>query len=294
LNIYFLTFICLILNLQGCKYESIEYIKLLDQDTVKRYFTYIILEDILDNYSYYEFPGRIINNFNNFNLYIEFLIKKINRIKTKRNIQKLIIVAPGDTPSKIIKFVKKLNLCPECEFISFPASGIKQTYDEEKEKRKYEYIKNFLPDDIESVVLFDYIFSGSGLNSLINIYEKKFNDIHIDKSEIITRMRQDVISRGGLYIIPINISNHFNEAETYNLRCVQSYETYEKKDLILNYNLTRCELFVYAYIIYYLKKDVVNKLLNSKEFNNELNHLQNNEYYKKRRESRNILKPKWQ
>ena len=107
-------------------------------------------------------------------------------------------------------------------------------------------------------------------------------------------MRQDVMSRGGLYIIPINISNHFNEVETYNLRCVQSYETYEKKDLILNYNIIICELFVYAYIIYYLKKDVVNKLLNSKEFNNELNHLQNNEYYKKRRESRNILKPKWQ
>ena len=109
---------------------------------------------------------------------IYLFIINCNNIANKLNSlainNKLYVLCPGDSPYKIIKYLEEINLCPNCIFISFPLSRGIVTL------QTYQYISNYLPDDLCNFVVLDYIESGYTLSMIYNsfLYKIKKNKIN--------------------------------------------------------------------------------------------------------------------
>lgn len=116
--------------------------------------------------------------------YVDFrnaCLKLVNMLNSKQqdtNGKKLYVIAPGDSPFRLIYFIMKLKLCPNVEFIIFPLSDmVTNMY----EKSVMVYIESYLPEvdcfDSTQFVLLDYIARGSTIYAILIAMTHKYNNI---------------------------------------------------------------------------------------------------------------------
>lgn len=103
-------------------------------------------------------------------------IKKLNNLSINN---KKYVLAPGDSCSKIVLYIEKLNLCPNCKFMLFPLSNIKI-----KNKNTIKYIESFIPNDFSNLIIMDYILTGSSLKVLIEALKSKLNKYPTEKNKL--------------------------------------------------------------------------------------------------------------
>jgi hypothetical protein len=298
-----------------------ELTKINDVD-IRTYFKYIILDEVLcpfihDKFIMEKYYNIIHTLFDHIEELINNIVNSLNNIKKERELENIKVIAPGDSPYKIVKIIQKLDLAPFCEFIQFPASKLGRTagvldMSEEQynsmNQKKYKYIEKKLPDDFNSVVFIDFIASASGIKNILEIYKKKLEEkkltntedintidelikiITEDKGKYTLSLRSNVFFNN--YVININNNEHlFATNERNDLRCIQTFETYNEEELILPFNNIRCELFIYAYIIFELNKEKVSKILKDPAFINEIQILYNTQKFISRQLARKIRFP---
>lgn len=149
-------------------------------------------------------------------------IKKLNNLSTN---DKKYILAPGDSVSKIVLYIQKLNLCPNCEFILFPLSSAGN-----KNKNTIKYIESFIPNDFSNLIIMDYIISGSTLKVLLEALESKLNKYSTEKNKLTFNKIK--------YDIEIILStNYFNKNSELKLNDkLEINDELEKKNELNNYD----------------------------------------------------------
>ena len=73
-------------------------------------------------YKFVDINSRIINFIGEFIEYTYIIQEKLYSIKEQRQLNKIYILCPGDSPYKFAKFFQILGKCKYCEFIIFPFS----------------------------------------------------------------------------------------------------------------------------------------------------------------------------
>ena len=115
--------------------------------------------------------------------YSDIYAEKLDKL-SKKNKKITNVLVPGDSVSKVVKYIQKLNLCPKCNFIFIPISEITDPdkisdpddiiYIDEKTKiNTLEYIKSFIPSDYSNLIFFDFISSGATLKTFIKALKYK-------------------------------------------------------------------------------------------------------------------------
>ena len=192
---------------------------------------------------------------------------------------KLTVIAPGDSPSKIVKFLEKTKSCPNCVFISFPISGIggSDGNKTEKDNQKIkEYIKTQLPKTlaIENTVFMDFINSGDTLQHIIISCKEKYKISPVIIKKILYELDFSYHEMSTYFInkeikLPpyknkkyiLNCRSFFNgniyylmAAENTNTRCLPKYNPiHPSKNVTINSSKTGCNKFVANAIIFYKK-----------------------------------------
>jgi hypothetical protein len=275
--------------------------------TKKRiYFTGDELADQLDRKQYYNIINTVLNDINRS---IVLVVEQLNKIKTNRNLDSIIVIAPGDSPYKIVKIIQKLNLAPFCTFIDFPASSLGKINDEFIKIKMENYMKEKLPININSIVFMDFFFRGKSMKYILEIYKKKIDEKELTNTEDINTINKLLqLIKDSQYHVSKNIflnnelvknyfiniegeSNIFMDAEINDLRCIQKFKTYDEEELKLPFNNIRCELFIYAYIIFKLNKEKVNEILKDRTFIDNLQEQANTEHFISRQIARKIRFP---
>jgi hypothetical protein len=174
------------------------------------------------------------------------------------------LIAPGDSPSKFIKYIKKMNLCTNCIFITFSISNVGyQSPDLNYKLNNYIEKKLFKVDDLENTAIIDFISSGKTIDLIIEILETKF-----PKNNIIENFKEEINFIKNIdkrlhnyrcleqnspkkHIIDINyfIYDHLNysEAEEKESRCEPRNDQYDE---INNNSILGCELFIFCAFIF--------------------------------------------
>jgi hypothetical protein len=193
------------------------------------------------------------------------------------------VIAPGDSPYKVVKYIQLKKLCPDCNFIIFPISGV--LYDEfnnNKSIKLFNFLDNYLPkDNLDKIMIIDYIYYGNTINAFIQYYNSKRSKIYrpftsklqseldiiisVDPEERIliddTSMPkpiQHIINIG--YFFNKITSNLMEFGETNNTRCLPKNEEYEMLD-ISSFDAIGCLFFIYTAILYTINKRLVNIIL---------------------------------
>ena len=233
---------------------------------------------------------------------IQSFIIGCNRIKDKLDLfdGQINVIAPGDSPAKIIKYFKRLNLCPRCRFISIPLTGMNYETDITRafrDHRVIEYIKDFLPrTNLLNTVIIDYIETGSAIRAIANafwnlslsveeqtnritlirriFYSLRQNTYIFNTSIDLSRRIKDKIFKPNL----LNIRNYFDgnieylrDAERTNNRCMEKYKPWEPNDIYTytSYELLGCDIFVYITILYTLYKTKIEIILSNIDLSDE-------------------------
>jgi hypothetical protein len=226
--------------------------------------------------------------------------KKQNNINNDTIINKLNIISPGDSPSKIIIYFEILNLVNDCVFYSFPLSTSESQnnntnkiikYVKNNLKLLFKYWKHNNDNNIdneynEDYIIFDYIASGSSLkNYVLPAINKKlpeqlpsgnflfFNYNYDDKKpdeEIQSIIEEDLqVFNDNMHHF-LNLSYFYNKclgylmhAENYNSRCLDKFNPSinKNKEKIKD---SICIHFIYDTIIYFLsmQKNQYDNLIN--------------------------------
>ena len=115
----------------------------------------------------------------------------ISKILNERSVpgKEIIVIAPGDSPSKIVRYLEILMKDVSCQFISFSLSNMFENCNEED---AISYIASYIPDgNIENIILLDYIATGSTVRAFMNALIHKCKDA---SEELISRI-EGLISR---------------------------------------------------------------------------------------------------
>lgn len=240
---------------------------------------------------YIAYGMYILINKKNIYIFIEncFLIStKLNMLSKNK---KLYVICPGDSPTKIVKFLQILNLCPNCIFINFPFS--RGQYNE----KTFKYVANFIPDNFDNIIILDLIVSGETISVIYNSLKYKLeknNKIKTKENLLNLELIGICFSNIILNIYPnfkykimdnlnviyssfhlmnefvehkfiINIADYwmdwdsFGISEYYNSRCIMSNPEHIKinEDVINSYDSFGCNFFVYLMILSYKNYDIV-------------------------------------
>lgn len=214
-----------------------------------------------------------------------YIALKLNNLS--KNI-KLNVICPGDSPVKIIRYLEKLNLCPNCNFINFSLSRSMVN------ENTYNYIGDFIPDNYCNIVILDLIDSGYTLTMIYNAMKDKISKNKKLNNEENKLCLQQIGICFSNYIIKIypNLKNKISDelkinrsiyqimdekycslnfkfllnildywgwrksgifawAENYNARCIVKNEEHIKlnDDFIKNINTFGCDFFIYLMIL---------------------------------------------
>ena len=82
-------------------------------DEIKKILIYTVMKGYIQN----------LDDIKNFVSGCNKIAENLNK---KSESEKLIVIAPGDSPSKIVKYIQTQNLCKNCIFISFSLSKIEK------------------------------------------------------------------------------------------------------------------------------------------------------------------------
>jgi hypothetical protein len=142
------------------------------------------INDIID-YAYHSdyFTGdipKILDNFiNGCNTISRILNDKARLLKGRAGTNKYLkVVCPGDSPSKVVRYLRLNHLCPNCKFISFPMSNTVSIDNDENVK----YLNPILPDDLIGTFVMDYFTTrGSTYIAILETYKHKLRTGKIPK-----------------------------------------------------------------------------------------------------------------
>jgi len=176
------------------------------------------------------------------------------------------VIAPGDSPSKIIKYIQIKNLCESCTFYSFAASDLGFA------GSTIEYLKKVLPkNNLEKTIIIDYIVSGRSIFEILDAYREMEHLQFADSIERQFRTRNDVEP---LNIISIN--NYFKDsigfltyAESSKTRCLPKKTNYVDDDQTI-FNSNGCSFFIYFAILYDNFKLAINDIISNILKNNTI------------------------
>ena len=195
------------------------------------------------------------------------------------------VIAPGDSPSKFIKFITHKKLCPQCKFITFSISNVGHPPDSDSQDIE-NYTNQFLQsiDDLDKTCIIDFISSGKTIDLLIKLLDRKFNSPVIipENKNIIEKFKNELeyiktvdkrlISYRCLeenkpkkHIIDITyfIFDHlnFSEAEERNTRCEPRNTKYITMDSSRDIIGIGCDFFVYVTVLYDLYPEKISNYI---------------------------------
>lgn len=198
---------------------------------------------------------HIINDAKNFIKLCNFVEKRLNALSKNKTLN---VFAPGDSPTKIIEYFKKLNKCKNCNFIMFSFSryGNNENY--------MDYLESKLPDSLDDFVIFDYIETGRTLLMISDALENKFGS-----NNVTNKIRDYLNGKINKTKYVLNLDNEFTNSvfdyivwseRTYT-RCIP----YNKKNIELD-NLEKhdnigCMFFIYIAILCTLYPDIADNYL---------------------------------
>lgn len=232
------------------------------------------LESILYYFmlTYYDYETEINENGTNFRC-MDLLVKYTDYIIADLLSSKdVIIIAPGDSPSKIIGFMKLIFKIPEnIKIISFPASALIDIYQGATSANLDIVIKNIIThynfNKNDNYIFFDYQIRGSSLNVISKSFRKNFNDNKWKFNKLVNI--KDINDKFG----SDRCSYIFNSLiESSRERCVRKLKLGTGKDIpesklnpldIYINDLTRCNIFIIMMALNYL--DITDPLI--KEYN---------------------------
>ena len=147
-------------------------------------------DDLMEKIIIYMYTSNYIYDFDEIRDFVSGC-KKIQdkiekRIREITDGSKLYIIAPGDSPSKIINYLQKNKMYDRCEYISFPLSNMVGNEDNRRNyKHSVKYIASFLPLLSSNFLIIDYVARGSTIKGIINgfKYFKKVNKYCIDRGK---------------------------------------------------------------------------------------------------------------
>ena len=169
---------------------------------------------------------KILDNFiNGCNTISRILNERAEPLKVRGD-QYLKVVCPGDSPYKVMRYLRLNRLCPNCKFISFPMSNTVSIGDEDN----VNYLNPILPDDLKGTVFMDYFKRGSTYAAILNTYKHKFYEGKISVREydlLDVSDGIDVTNPDPTFFI--NIQKYFDvgtlvylmESEGSNTRCIR-------------------------------------------------------------------------
>tara|TARA_B100000575_G_C23141380_1_gene664334 strand:+ start:4079 stop:5464 length:1386 start_codon:yes stop_codon:yes gene_type:complete len=137
-----------------------------------------------DLYEFYNGCHMIAEYLNTLAKERETLMKKknikmtTNNRNTSESNKYLYVICPGDSPAKIVLFIKSLNLCPKCEFIQFSLSGATEhfiNYNEKKQEEIVNYVKSKLPNYDKKIVIMDFFSSSYGMTAITRAMKEKYD-----------------------------------------------------------------------------------------------------------------------
>lgn len=171
-------------------------------------------------------------------------VKKLNNL-SKDN--KKYILVPGDSVSKIVLYIEKLNLCPQCEFIMFPLSSTSKN----KNKNTINYIESFIPNDFSNLIIMDFILSGNSLKVIIEALESKLNKYPTEKNKLtFKKIKHDfkIIFSEYRYKGPYKLEEN-NELKNELINELNNYDNFDSDDKILIENIIKKKKYTSNYII---------------------------------------------
>jgi len=222
-------------------------------------------------YRLYDFKFEDQTKFDN--LFTNFITgcERIAQIINEKAI--INVIAPGDSPAKIVKYLQRNNLCPNCNFISFSLSEVYYyTYETNADPNKlYNYLAIKLPsDNLDNTVIMDYVARGGAIKGIANTYSikldnKKFADkLLAELVNVIKNLSKNLLKEDGddielldpIHIIDIHfyfygygITHFLISAEDINTRCMPKNEKFE----VINeaeFKSYGCDFFVYMTILH--------------------------------------------
>ena len=118
---------------------------------------------------------NFIGMLNDFQEGCESIATILNNIASERG--KLTILVPGDSASKIVKYIQIRGLCPGCNFIEFPfskdniaAANIRNP----NFNRYWGELNSILPNiDLSNLIIIDFINTGDSILNLLELTYKK-------------------------------------------------------------------------------------------------------------------------
>ena len=181
-----------------------------------------------------------IQNLDDIKNFVSGCNKIAENLNKKSESEKLIVIAPGDSPSKIVKYIQTQNLCKNCIFISFSLSKIDDilsdpTIDPKLYPKAVDYIKGFLPVN-DNVVIIDFISQGSTMKAISDAYRNKARELgapgRFDFPDKITiEKTADEIAQGNkLHILSENIISE--SSRIIHLKEENSLKSQEFKNII--------------------------------------------------------------
>ena len=112
----------------------------------------------------------------------------LNRIASERG--ELTILVPGDSASKIVKYIQIRRLCPGCNFIEFPFSKNNTeaaNIGNPNYKKYWNELNSLLPNiDLSNLIIIDFLNTG---NSIYNLLELTYNK-KIERKDISEKNRE--------------------------------------------------------------------------------------------------------
>jgi hypothetical protein len=182
------------------------------------------------------------------------------------------IIAPGDSPIKIVKWLKMTSPDIPIKFISFPLSNLSCF---ENNIEINEYIKKNIEEcNIGNCMILDYVSKGITVNKILTILVEKLKSD--EKLNIVSEYENEinhVLKKHNYcqekYII--DISNYFDikymsqliRSELYNNRGIKKLIKFEENEpIFIDYDMIGFKIFVLFARCYYFQSDEFDVMIN--------------------------------
>lgn len=184
---------------------------------------------------------------------------ELKELKERKNVNKLYILYPGDSPYKVVKYFEKLSLCKFCEFVTFPFSS---PYDNEyNPETTYKYLKKYIPNDYSNLIILDSVYFGNTLKMILDSMtmkneENKNLEYYENNKKIINKMYEVIRHddkkakiKTNDYIIDLYcffsyLEDYLFVSEFYGIRCWPQLKEHNIENINLLHNKTGCNYFI--------------------------------------------------
>lgn len=210
--------------------------------------------------------------------------KKIKMTTNNRNTSEsnkyLYVICPGDSPAKIVLFIKSLNLCPKCEFIQFSLSGASEPFKNNKKKKQEEivnYVKSKLPNYDKKIVIMDFIASSYGMTAITRAMKEKYDMVGNPDIKTLKNGPQPSNVDNNLDKLINNFNNNSNNNSNNNIVVKVNTENVPGEIIYKRYPKHRNHLGLVMHIEYYTH-EIINHTAKSFDLHRESRRNDNEAY----------------